>query len=262
MLAGDEDGMPEGASVAAVVRAMLDSAVDDLVSAYELARTGSGGATAVATLVRGTVELSGVGMFVLTGSERRGRQQRALRVVHDSYQNAAKFFTQLSTDPISPPPVREEASLHAKKNAAECGKVADAALRLGIKKTHVTAKLDRTGLLREVDQARDTQFFSRWQLCSGYAHGLAWAHEFFNKRLYTHTIEGGGVIIGGTLDGDRLLSMLGWGRHAIEDLLGTFAAGRASQPDMGPDATLVSGPPEKVKAMYPGVPVSIRLVID
>jgi hypothetical protein len=44
--------------------------------------------------------------------------------------------------------------------------------------------------------------------------------------------------------------MLGWGRHAIEELQGTFAAGRTPMPGRGDDATLFSGQPEKARKLF------------
>jgi len=252
LLSGDEKGMPPGVSVAAVARSLLDSAVDDLSAALDSISAGMIHPVATATLTRGAVELAGLGMWVLTGSKRQGRQQRALRVAHDSAFNAAKFFRGLADSSGPAKPVREESSQAAEHRTEVCEQIVAAAARLGIKKTTVTARLDRTGHLQEVDKARDTDFFQRWQLCSGYAHGLAWAAEFFNRHLYTHEMEGGGQLQGGNLPVDRALVMLGWGRHAIEELQGTFEAGRTPMPGWGDDATLFSGQPEKARKLFPG----------
>lgn len=191
LLAGDENGMPRGVSVGAVTRAFLDSAVDNLSGALSSIKTGKIHPVATATATRGAVELAGVAMWVLTGTGRRGRQQRALRVAHDSAFNAAKFFQGLADSTSSPQNVREESSQAAAHHRSTCDELSAAALRLGIKKTGVTARLDRTAHLKDVDEARGTDFFQKWQLCSGYAHGLAWASAFFNQHLYTHEMEGG-----------------------------------------------------------------------
>lgn len=59
LLARDETGMPEGSSVAAIVRSLLDTAVDDLTSAFGLAAgLGRLHPAGIPTLVRGAVELS------------------------------------------------------------------------------------------------------------------------------------------------------------------------------------------------------------
>jgi hypothetical protein len=125
--------------------------------------------------------------------------------------------------------------------------LADAAAKAGLKKTRVTASLNRTEALKEVDTARDTQFFSRWQLCSGFAHGLAWAPAIFHTKIGTHTMEGGGTITLSTMTEESALEMLQWGQHAIEELRGTFGAGRTFITD-GADATLVSKPMKKMEA--------------
>jgi hypothetical protein len=245
LLAGDEKGMLPGVSVAAVARSLLDSAVDNLSAALDSISTGKIHPVATATLTRGVIELAGLGMWVLTGSMRQGRQQRALRVAHDSAFNAAKFFRVLADSSGPPKPVREENAQAADHQTEVCERIVSAAVRLGIKKTTVAARLDRTGHLQEVDKARDTEFLQRWQLCSGYAHGLARAAEFFNRHLYTHEMERGGQLQGVHLPADRALVMLGWGKHAIEEFQGTFAVGRAPMPGCGDDATLFSGQPEK-----------------
>lgn len=255
LLAGDENGMPIEVSVAAVTRAFLDSAVDDLSGALSSIRGGKIYPVATATVTRGTVELAGLAMWVLTGAGRQGRQQRALRVAHDSAFNAAKFFQGLADSPGSPKDVRDDSSQAADHKKTACEQISAAAVGLGIKKTTVTARLDRTAHLKDVDNARGTSFFQRWQLCSGYAHGLAWAPEFFNRHLYTHEMEGGGTLQGGDLPKDRALAMLNWGRHAVEELQGTFAAGRASMPGWGDDATLFSGQPEQAQKLFPGRPM-------
>lgn len=246
LLAGDEKGMPAGVSVAAVARSLLDSAVDNLSAATDSISAGKIHPVGTATLTRGVVELAGLGMWVLTGSERRGRQQRALRVAHDSAFNAARFFRGHTELAGLPSGAGKEYAQAAEHQTEACERIVSAAVSLGIKKSTVTARLDRTGHLLEVDKARDTDFFQKWQLCSGYAHGLAWAAEFFNVHLYTHDMEGGGQLQGGHLPLDRALAMLGWGRHAIEELQGTFGAGRASMPGHVDDATLFSGKREKV----------------
>lgn len=258
LLAGDENGMLQGVSVAAVARAFLDAAVDDLSGALSSITTGKIHPVATATVTRGAVELAGVAMWVLTGTGRRGRQQRALRVAHDSAFNAAKFFQGLSDSPGLPENVREESRQAAAHNRATCDEITAAALRLGIKKTAVTARLDRTAHLKDVDGARGTDFFQKWQLCSGYAHGLAWASEFFNRRLYTHEMEGGGNLQGGHLPQDRALVMLGWGRRAVEELQGTFAAGRTPMPGFGNDTTLFSRQRDKFQELFPGRKVEVR----
>jgi hypothetical protein len=252
LLAGDEEGMPPGVSVAAVTRALLDSAVDDLSGALSSISRGKIHPVATATVTRGAVELSGLGMWVLSGSERQGRQQRALRVAHDSAFNAAKFFQGLADSSSSPKLVREESARAAENRKVDCDQIVAAAGRLGIKKTTVTARLDRTAHLKEVDKARETDFFQKWQLCSGYAHGLAWAAQFFNQHLYTHEMEGGGSLQGSHLPADRALLMLGWGRHAVEELQGTFAVGRTPMPGWGSDTTLFSGQPEMARKLFPG----------
>lgn len=262
LLAGDEGGMPPGVSVAAVTRSLLDSAVDNLSGAVLAITAGQIHPVATATTTRGAVELAGVGMWILAGTGRRGRQQRAMRVAHDSSFNAVKFFQGLADSPGSPKDVREESTQAVRHHRTNCDEISDAAVRLGIKKTAVTARLDRTGHLQEVDKARGTDFFRRWQLCSGYAHGLAWASSFFNRHLYTHEMEGGGNLQGGYLSEESALAMLGWGRHAIEELQGTFAAARTAMPDFGDDATLFSGQPERIQELYPGRRVETRTIGD
>jgi hypothetical protein len=249
ILVGDELGITGGASVAAVVRSLLDSAVDDLASAFALV-TGAGRLSPVGipTLVRGTIELAGLGMWVLTGQERSGRQERALRVAHDSYSNASKFYDQLSKSAAAPANVRAEATQGAADNKAWAVTLADDAAKRGLKKTRVTTQLNRTDALKEVDMARGTRFFSNWQLCSGFAHGLAWASQFFHIKVYTHAMEGGGMLTARTLEADRALTMLLWGKQAIEELTGTFAAGRMPAPGMGADASLVSTSKVKMQA--------------
>jgi hypothetical protein len=262
ILVGDEVGMPEGVSVAAVARSLLDSAVDDLASAFVLAtEAGRLSPVGIPTLIRGVLELAGLGMWVLTGPERQGRQERALRVAHDSYFNASKFYDQLSKDTAVPANVREDAAKGAADNKSRCEALVAGATKNGLRKPKVTARLDRTAALKEVDAARETAFFSRWQLCSGFAHGLAWASQFFHKHVHTHAMEGGGMLTARRFDEDRVLSMLSWGRHAIEELTGTFGAGRMPAPGTGSDASLVSGPQAKMRAdaRAKGIKISQRL---
>jgi hypothetical protein len=183
-----------------------------------------------------------------------------MRVAHDSAFNAAKFFQGLADSAKSPQNLREDSLQAAALHRATCEEISATAVRLGIKKTAVTARLDRTSHLKDVDEARGTDFFQRWQLCSGYAHGLAWASAFYNRHLYTHEMEGGGSLQGGHLPEDRAFAMLGWGRHAIEELQGTFAAGRAPMPGASDDGTLFSGPREKVQKLFPGRPIETRFI--
>jgi hypothetical protein len=248
LLAGDEFGIPEVPGTAAVVRTLLDAAVDDLASAFALVTAvGRLSPVAVPTLVRGAIELAGLGMWVLTGQERSGRQERALRIAYDSHSNALKFHTHRSKSPALSADQRAEATQWAIENKVAAAALADAAAKAGLKKTTVTASLNRTEALKDVDAARDTQFFSEWQLCSGFAHGLAWAPDLFHSKVGTHTMEGGGTITLSTMTEESALVMLQWGQHAIEELRGTFGAGRKFITD-GADATLVSKPMKKMEA--------------
>lgn len=247
LLAGDELDVPGMPGPAAVVRTLLDASVDNLGAAFDLVtQAGRLGPIGIPTLVRGTIELSGLGMWVLTGHERAGRQERALRVGHDSIINESKFHTERSQRPGLSNEDKDAAAQSATDQKRAAADLADAAAKAGLKKTRVTASLNRTDALREVDKARDSDFLLLWQLCSGFAHGLAWAPALFHTPIRTHTMEGGGTITASVFDQDRALMMLQWGKHAIEELRGTFAAGRSMTG--GPTATLVSMPREKMEA--------------
>lgn len=242
LLAMDQQGMPEGTSVAAVVRSLLDSAVDDLASAFALVtEAGRPSPVGIPTLVRGSIELAGVGMWVLTGTGRSGRQERGLRVAHDSLINAKKYFTHLSRDPMVPANVKKEAIESARNFEQQAKDLAGSTSFLGIQRSLVTAALNRTDALQQVDKARGTLFFSRWQLCSGFAHGFSWAPQFFHDFLYSHTLEGGGVLTGRTMGLERTLTLVQWGQHAIEELLGSFHQGRIPAPP-GEQVTILATP--------------------
>jgi hypothetical protein len=153
LLALDQQGMPEGTSVAAVVRSLLDSAVDDLASAFALVtEAGRPSPVGIPTLVRGSIELAGVGTWVLTGTGRSGRQERGLRVAHDSLINAKKYFTRISRDPTVPANVKEEAIGSTRNFEQQAKDLAASSSFLGIKKSLVTASLNRTDALQQVDK--------------------------------------------------------------------------------------------------------------
>lgn len=140
ILTGDEQGMSPHVSVAAVVRSLLDSAVDDLASAYALiSEAGRLSPVGIPTLIRGTIELSGLGMWVLTGQERPGRQSRALRVAHDSNFNAKQFYSHLSQNAAEPADVREGAAEAVEMHNSACEKSVENATKLGIKRTKVNS---------------------------------------------------------------------------------------------------------------------------
>lgn len=249
LLVGDESGMPEGVSVAAVVRSLLDSAVDDLASAFALATEAERlSPVGIPTLVRGAIELAGLGMWVLAGNERQGRQERALRIAYDSFVNASKFFEELSKNTAVPENVRDDAAKGAVHNKSCCDTLLVGAVQGGLSKDTVSARLNRTSALKEVDVARETDFFSKWQLCSGFAHGLAWASQVFHTQVHVHSMEGGGLLTGRTLEEDRALAILNWGRHAVEELTGTFAAGSMSLPGSNAKLSIISGPEKKIVA--------------
>ncbi|MCC9205968.1 hypothetical protein [Arthrobacter sp. zg-Y769] len=248
LLAGDELGATGLPGTAAVVRTLLDAAVDDIASAYALVTAASRlSPVAIPTLVRGTIELAGLGMWVLTGHGRSGRQERALRVAYDSHANAMKFHAHLSQNMALPPNQRTEAREQVSKTKDAAAALADTAAKAGLRKTRITAALNRTEALKEVDKDRETQFFSRWQLCSGFAHGLAWAPSLFHTAVGMHTMEGGGTVTISTMTEDRALAMLQWGQGAIEELRGTFGAGRTFITD-DTEARLVSKPWAKMQA--------------
>lgn len=250
LLARDESGMPQGSSVAAIVRSLLDCAVDDLTSAFGLAAgLGQFHPVGLPTLVRGSVELAGVAMWVLTGKGREGRQERGLRVAHDSLFNAAKFFTHMASDPTVPTEIQEDARRSAENSKAQIDSILSSAGFLGLRKSAIRAALNRSDALKQVDRERGTDFFSRWQLCSGFAHGFSWAPQFFNSFAYTHVMEGGGVLTGRVLDEERALVLLRWGRHSIEELLGSLNVGLVPAP-AGARITITASPDLRAHRMF------------
>lgn len=161
LLARDEQGMPEGSSVAAVVRSLLDSAVDDLTSAYDLAAgLGRLHPAGIPTLVRGSIELSCMGMWIMTGLGGSGRQERALRVAHDSLFNAGKYFSHLAGNTRVPANVQEDAHKAAEDLKAQVERLLSSASFVGLKKSAVKAPLNRTDALKQMDKQRGTDFFS------------------------------------------------------------------------------------------------------
>ncbi|TNB69434.1 hypothetical protein FJ661_10745 [Pseudarthrobacter phenanthrenivorans] len=250
LLARDETGMPEGSSVAAIVRSLLDTAVDDLASAFGLAAgLGRLHPAGIPTLVRGAVELSGVGMWVLTGKGRAGRQERALRVAHDSLFNASKFFTHMAADPGVPGNVQADARKSSEDSKAQVDSLLGSAAFLGLRNAAIKAPLNRSDALRQVDKERGTDFFSRWQLCSGFAHGFAWAPQFFNDLAYRHVMEGGGVLTGRVLSEERALVLLRWGRHSIEEFTGSLNIGLMPN-EAGDQLTIVASPSLRVHPLF------------
>lgn len=231
LLARDEQGMAEGSSVAAVVRSLLDSAVDDLTAACDLvAGLGRLHPAGIPTLVRGSVELSCIGMWIMTGVGSAGRQERALRVAHDSLFNAGKYFSHLAGNSKIPDSVQQDARRAAGDLKAQVDGLLGSASFLGLKKSAVKSALNRTDALKETDKQRGTDFFSQWQLCSGFAHGFSWAPQHFNNFAYRHVMEGGGVITGRVLDEEKAFVLLNWGRQAISELLLSFNQGLVSAP--------------------------------
>lgn len=246
ILAGDEHGMLEHVSVAAVVRSMLDSAVDDLAAAYSLvAEAGRLSPIGIPTLVRGAIELCGVGMWVMTGQERVGRQTRALNVAYDSDRNAKKFFMNLCQDDVAPSNIRREAVDAVSLHESACAQSVENADSLGIQETKVTTPLNRTDILKTVDRTRETNFLLYWQLCSGFAHGFSWAPQLFHAYAYTHSLEGGGNLVGRTLDLNSAYDMFSWGRRAIAELQESLAAGRVPFPGHDETATIIARPQGK-----------------
>lgn len=241
LLAGDGAGMPAGVSVAAIARTMLDSAVDHLVTAIQVIRcSGQVHPAATPTLVRSAIEHAAVGMWVLTGEKRAGRQERALRVAHDSEANALRFFQGVARSSSSPPSVRLESTKAAEHHQIACDEILLTAEKLHLKRPRVKSPLQRTDMLKGIDSARGTAFLSYWQLSSGYAHGFAWAPQLFSRRLGTFEMAGGGVLNIGDLPTEKALVMLGWGRAAIQELQASFAAARADLPEHDEDATIVA----------------------
>lgn len=258
LLSKDEQGMPEHCSVAAVTRSLLDCAVDDLACAFaivdDLERVHPVG---IPTLVRGAIELAGIGMWVLTGDGRQGRQERALQVAHDSLRNASRFADQLAGTPSVPNHVLDDARMARDDFNSERGDLLDGAAKLGINKEDAKKRLNRTQALQEVDDALGTEFLLRWQMCSGYAHGYSWAPRLFNTIQYKHTMEGGGKLMGGILSLDTVFALLGHGQRAIVELQGSFEAGRRSITQTRPEASIKSSRqvPDKIQILSL-VPVS------
>lgn len=254
LLARDEQGMPEGSSVPAVVRSLLDSAVDDLTSTFDLAAgLGRLHPAGIPTLVRGSIELSCMGMWIMTGLGRSGRQERALRVAHDSLFNAGKYFSHLAENTRVPANVREDAQKAAEDLKAQVETLLSSAAFLGLKKSAVKAPLNRTDALKQMDKQRGTDFFSQWQLCSGFAHGFAWAPQLFNGFAYRHVMEGGGVITGRVLDEEKAFVLLRWGRQAISELLLSFNNGLVPAPS-GERITLMVSPRMEEIPSFPSRP--------
>ncbi|MFF1831125.1 hypothetical protein [Paenarthrobacter sp. NPDC058040] len=182
----------------------------------------------------------------MTGAGRVGRQERALRVAHDSLFNAGKYFGHLAGNTTVPDRVQQDANIAAIDMNAQIDSLLSSASFLGMKKTAVKSALNRTAALQQTDKERGTEFFSRWQLCSGFAHGFSWAPQLFNGFAYRHVMEGGGVITGRVLNEERAFVLLGWGRHAIEELLLSFSQGLVPAPQSSRTTIHVSPPLEQI----------------
>lgn len=243
LLAGDDREMPPTASVAAIARTMLDSAVDHLATAIQVIHLSEQiPAASIPTLVRSTIEHAVLGMWLLTGDNRAGRQERALRIAHESEFNAAKFFRSITTSTSAPTTAHNESLDQAAAHQLACDEILRTADKLQLKRSRVKAPIGTTDILRGVDSTRGTAFLSYWQLCSGYAHGLAWAPSFFGRQLGTHELTGGGVLTAGDLSPENAMAMLHWGRESIQELQLSFKFARIDIPGHDEQAAIKTVP--------------------
>jgi hypothetical protein len=119
------------------------------------------------TVLRGVLEPAALAVWVLNGSTRKRRQERALRVWYHDYTERGKWKRDVDDDVVAP----------AKSAGARAGEIVAVAKSLDLRETQVVGPLNYADVVSHAGEAiglKRALARARWRESSGFAHGRYW----------------------------------------------------------------------------------------
>ncbi|MEU7832868.1 hypothetical protein [Nonomuraea sp. NPDC049129] len=186
-LAQDDVGM-DGYNTSSIVMHAIGAALDHALT-LQLLVTRARVVTNAApwTLLRGVIEPSSVAVWILDDSNRKHRQERALRVWHHDLAERGKWEDDLGFVPQSP-------ALNGRARAAQLITIAN---NLGLRPQALNTKFtysDAVAYAAEaVSMPRGTGR-ARWRETSAFAHGRTWPLLRLSEPESAERIRGGYIL--------------------------------------------------------------------
>jgi hypothetical protein len=184
-LARDNDETKtKGYWVSHVVDQAITAAVDHGIALRDL--VGSGRVTHAApwTILRGVLEPAALAVWVLNGSTRKHRQERALRVWCHDYTERGTWERDVG-DVIVPP---------AKSGGARVSEIVAVAKSLDLRPTQVSTRLSYADIVADAGEVVGWKrgiATARWRESSGFAHGRYWPLMRLGRPQAAERIRGG-----------------------------------------------------------------------
>jgi hypothetical protein len=216
-LAQDDAGL-RGYKVSTAVMSSIVSAVDHAITLHSLImRAGEVTNAAPWTLLRGVIEPSSLAVWILDGSSRAHRQERALRVWRHDMRERSNW--EKDTDFVPTPP--------GQKATDRIKQIDEIANRLGLRAQQVSEKLYYSHTVRDAGQAAGMsgrEALARWRECSGFAHGRTWSSMRLSQPLAaTRLRDRDGVMVALALNEKYLEGVAGLATTLLNRALSDYA---------------------------------------
>lgn len=211
-LARDDEGT-QGYWVSTLAAESIGAALDHALTLSVLVERGQVVTTSAPwTLARGVVEPAATAVWVLSGSNRAERRERALRVWHHDMEERGKWERDLGEPPAG-----------GRSGAARATQIIKLAGWLGLRERQVAASFNLGDTVAEagtlIGWDRKTAF-ARWREGSAFAHGRFWPMLHLTTPEAAERIRGGfGVLMGLAEDRHQELAQLATGllERAVDD---------------------------------------------
>lgn len=177
----------KGYWVSTIVDQSITAALDHTIALRDV--VGSGHVTHAApwTILRGVLEPAAVAVWVLNGTKRQQRQERAFRVWYHDYIERGKWERA----------VRDVVAAPAKAAGARASEIVAVAKSLGLRPAQVVAPFNYSDAVAHAGQAvgwkRETAT-ARWRESAAFAHGRYWPVMRLGSPLSAERIRGGYTI--------------------------------------------------------------------
>jgi hypothetical protein len=214
LLAGDDREM-RGLWVSGLISTGVVSSLDHIITLRDMVRRDDAAVTVNApwTLMRGALESASVALWVASGSSRKTRRARALRVWYDDFKERQKW----EDDTHRP--------VTGRSGKEWQGVVESLATGFGLKATQVTTALNYADAVGDAGLAvghTRLDARARWREASGFAHGKFWPQLMLTSPRDAEVIPGGlGMAL--TLHEERLRPVAELTHDILEGALTRYA---------------------------------------
>ena len=180
----NEETKTKGYWVSLVVDQAITASLDHAIALRYLVGSGKVTHAAPWTVLRGVLEPAALVVWVLNGSRRKRRQERALRVWYHDYTERGKWERDVNDVVVAP----------AKSASARAVEIVAVAKSLNLRETQVVGPLNYADVVAhagEVIGLERALARARWRESSGFAHGRFWPWMRLGSPHSAEVIRGG-----------------------------------------------------------------------